>query len=110
MKPFIAGLAMMLVSISSHAAGWSAPVTIDRSFTENSDLIVIYTLEGGVYTPGCTANTWIFVANSETRRARAWATILTAQATGQKVQLWFTDTCTTWNYHEVSSIMLHRAP
>jgi hypothetical protein len=43
-----------------HAAGWSAPLTIDRSFTENSDLIVIYTLGGGVYSPGCESNTWSF--------------------------------------------------
>ncbi len=90
------------------ASGWSAPITVERAFTENSDLIAIYTAEGSVYTPGCTQNAWLFRADSETRRARAWATILTALTTGQKVQLWFTDSCTTWSYHDVTAIMLHK--
>src|SRR5688572_23207393 len=103
MKRILVAASTMLFALSAHAAGWSAPLTIDRSFTENSDLIVIYTLGGGVYSPGCESNTWIFVASSETRRARAWATILTAQANGQKVQLWFTDSCTTWSFHETTA-------
>jgi hypothetical protein len=107
MRITISALLLMMAG-SLQAAGWSSPLTIDRSFTENSDLIVIYTVEGGVYTPGCHASSWIFVASSDARRSRAWATILAAQATGQKVQLWFTDQCTTWSYHEASAIMLHK--
>jgi hypothetical protein len=99
---------LFLLAGAAHAAGWSAPLTIDRAFTEDSDMLVIYTVEGGVYTTGCLANTWIFRASSETRRARAWATILTAQATGQKVQLWFSDQCSTWSYHDTTAIMLHK--
>ena len=107
MRTTISALFLMMAG-NLQAAGWSAPLTIDRSFTENSDFIVIYTLEAGVYTPGCSANAWIFVANSDARRGRAWSTILASQATGQKVQLWFTDQCTTWSYHEASAIMLHK--
>jgi hypothetical protein len=98
----------LLLAGAAHAAGWSGPLTVDRSFTENSDLIVIYTLEGGIYTPGCQTNAWIFVASTDSRRARAWAAILSAQATGQKIQLWYTDQCAIWSYHEAASIMLHR--
>jgi hypothetical protein len=107
MRTSISALLLMMAG-TLHAAGWSAPLTVDRAFTENSDLIVIYTLDGAVYTAGCHANSWIFVASSEARRGRAWATILAAQATGQKVQLWFADQCTTWSYHEASAVMLHR--
>jgi hypothetical protein len=100
---------LMLSSGPALASGWSAPLTVERAFTENSDLIAIYTLEGSVYTPGCSANAWIFRADSETRRSRAWATVLTALTTGQKIQLWYGDSCAVWSYHEAASIMLHKS-
>lgn len=107
LKTFIA-TALLLMAGNLQAAGWTSPLTVDRVFTENSDFIVVYTVEGGTYTSGCHPNAWIFSANSDARRGRAWATLLTAQTTGQKIQLWFTDQCAVWSYHETASIMLLR--
>jgi hypothetical protein len=46
----------MIFAEPTIAAGWSAPLTVERGFTENSDLIIIYNQDGSVYTPGCAAN------------------------------------------------------
>jgi hypothetical protein len=108
MRTLLRTLALLLPAAATHAAGWTNPVTIERAFTENSDLIAVYTVESGSYTPGCSTTAFLFRADSETRRSRAWATILSALTTGQKVQFWVTDTCGTWNYHDATAVMLHR--
>jgi hypothetical protein len=107
MKRFVWGFAaLVLMSGACHASGWTGNLTVSQAFTEGpSDFLVVYT-DGGVTTPGCVAGAWIFVADSEARRGRAWATILTALTTGQKVRFWYADSCTTWSFHAASSIML----
>jgi hypothetical protein len=100
---------LLFVTGSVQAAGWSEALTVDRAFTENSDAIVIYTSGGnGAYSSGCVTHHWVFTASSETRRARAWATILTALTTGQKIQFWFTDSCAVYSFHDSSALMLHK--
>jgi hypothetical protein len=102
-------LLLLLTAGSSQAAGWSELLTVEKAFTENSDAIVIYTSGGnGAYSSGCVTHHWVFTASSETRRARAWATILTALTTGQKLQLWFTDSCAVYSFHDSSALMLHK--
>ncbi len=106
MKKTLIAMWFAFVPTVASAAGWSDPLTVEYGFVENTDLVVINTSGGGVYTPGCTANAWLFRADSDPRRARAWATVLAAMATGQRIRLWFNDTCGTWNYHDATSIML----
>jgi hypothetical protein len=102
----LGAIAAVGLPASANAAGWSEPLTITQAFVEDSDIIAIYTSGGTQNTPGCAANAWIFVASSEERRARAWATILSALMSGKKIQFWFGDTCAAWNYHKATSVMV----
>jgi hypothetical protein len=77
------------------ASTWTPPLTVERAFTEDSDLIVIYTTGASQYTAGCTANHWIFVGANEARRGRAYATLLAAIASGKKVSFRVQDECAT---------------
>lgn len=88
------------------AAGWTEPLTITAAFVEDSDLLVVYTSGGSQVTPGCTPNAWIVTAANDDRRARLWATILTALATGRKVILWRPDSCAAWNFHQATAVMV----
>jgi hypothetical protein len=106
MKKLLVATILALVSNAAFAAGWSDPLTVESAFVENSDLVVIYTSGGGAYTPGCTANAWTFRADSDARRGRAWATVMAALASGQRIRLWYNDTCGTWSFHDATSIML----
>jgi hypothetical protein len=106
---FFAAL-MLLFGLPAHAGGWSGPLTIDRIWTENSDMIAIYTTGAPVFTSGCSQNAYLFRATNDAQRARAYATLLTAIATGQRIELWYNDTCTTWSFHDVTSIMIHAPP
>jgi hypothetical protein len=106
MKKILLATILALASTAATAAGWSDPLTVEYGFVENTDLVVIYTTGGGTYASGCTPNAWIFRADSDARRGRAWATVLTALTTGQKIRLWYNDTCGTWSYHDATSIML----
>lgn len=102
----VAFAAQMFVLMPANAAGWTEPLTITQAFVEDSDLVVIYTSGGIQSTSGCAANAWIFVAATDERRARAWATILSAQMGGRKIKFWVTDTCAAWDYHKATAVML----
>jgi hypothetical protein len=103
--------AAVLISSPGYAAGWSGDLTVTSSFVEGtSDLIAVFTDGGSAYTSGCLANNWLITTTTDARRARVYATIMTALATGQKIRLWYTDTCATWSYHEATSVMLVKAP
>ena len=105
--PFLlVGLAAIPFPSLCRAGGWTPPLTVSSTFTEASDIIVVYTSDGSVYTAGCAANSWIFAADTDPRRARMYATILTAIATGKKIQFWYSDSCGTWSYHQATSVML----
>ena len=91
----------LLVAAPASAEGWTADLTISTAFTEDSDLLVVSTTDGIQSTPGCTINQWIINSASEERRARAWATVLTAIGTGKKIRFWTRNTCATWSYHDV---------
>lgn len=106
MKNIIVATILMLCCQAVMAAGWSGDLTVTATFTEDSDLIVIATSGGGVYTSGCAANAWIFTTTTDARRARAYATILAALAAGKTIKLWYTDACTTWGYHEAKSVQI----
>src|SRR4051812_5250760 len=103
-----AAVAALLIEAGvCHAAGWSGDLTVVSTITQGSDdLVIIQTTDGAGYTTGCIANYWIFTADTDARRSRAYATILTAIATGQKIRLWYTDTCTAWSYHQATNVML----
>jgi hypothetical protein len=106
MNKTLVAMCLAFISTAASAAGWSGPLTVEYAFVENSDLVVIGTSGGVVYTQGCTANFWMFRADSDARRARGWATVLSALASGQRIRLWFNDTCGTWSYHDATSIMV----
>lgn len=99
--------AFIFASAATEAAGWSNPVLVTATFTEGtSDLIVIHTDQAGALTPGCLVDRWTFLADSEARRGRAYATILAAASSGQRIRLWYNDVCGTWGYHQAASVML----
>ena len=109
MRTVFLSVLLVLATWPALASGWSAPLTVERAFTEDSDFIVIYTSNASVYTPGCSQNAWVFRGANETRRARAWATVLAALTSGQELQFWYTDACSAWSYHDATSIMLLKA-
>ncbi|MBT9494364.1 MAG: hypothetical protein IV107_18915 [Paucibacter sp.] len=88
------------------ASGWTEPLTIVSAFVEDSDYVIVYTSGGRQYVLNCGLNQWNFVANGEPRKNRAWATILTAIATGKKISFWYGDTCGVWGYHQATAVQL----
>jgi hypothetical protein len=106
MKKIFGLLALVCVSELSHASGWTAAMTITQAFTEESDMIVIYVSNSTPYGTGCDPGSWIFTGSTDARRGRVWATVLSALATGQKVQFWYSDTCSAWSYNSLSSIRI----
>jgi hypothetical protein len=105
MKHLLFTLFILIPSISN-ASGWSTDLTVEKIFTEDSDIIVIYTSGGSVYTNGCSANNWIFHGQNEDRRNRAYSTAMTALVSGKKIRFWFMDDCSSWSYHKAAAIML----
>jgi hypothetical protein len=82
---------------------------VNGAFTEgNTDLLVIYTADGGTCATGCSADRWVFT-ETDPRRARAYAALLAAVASGKKVKFWYSDTCGAWGYHQATSVMLTKA-
>jgi hypothetical protein len=107
MKTFMTLIVLLSLSGRCWADGWTPELTVTSAFTEDSDIIVVYTSDGGTYAPGCSANSWIFsITASDARRSRVWATLLTAIATGQKLSFWYTNACATWSYHNFTSIKI----
>ncbi|MFL0805491.1 MAG: DUF5992 family protein [Agarilytica sp.] len=106
MKKISFGTVLWLASMGSYSATWSPGVTVESTFTEGStDVIGISTSGGGQLTEGCLADRWIFVADSEERRGRAFSVILAAAASGKKISLWYdTENCSSWSYLKATSI------
>jgi hypothetical protein len=103
-----AALLLLFATSLSQASGWTQPMTVTSAFTETDDLIVFSTSDTTVYAPGCSAGAFIFSTSStDAQRARAWAALLTALATGQKIAVWYSDTCATWSYHLATSVKLY---
>ncbi len=103
----LAAVALLSASSPGYTAGWTGDLVITSAFTEaNTDIIAIYTSDGLVYAPGCTANAWVFPASTAARASRGYATLLTAIATGKKVNFWFADSCGVWGFHQVTSVRI----
>jgi hypothetical protein len=89
MKKSLLAMILLVASRLCDAAGWTQLMSVTSANTENDDYVFIYTSDATVYSPGCTAGSFMFSSSStDAQRARAWATILTALATGQKIYLW----------------------
>lgn len=101
-----ASIVTALGSVPANAAGWTPPLTVSSGFVEDSDYIVVYTANGTQYASGCATNAWMISGATDERKARAWATILTALASGKKVRFWYTDTCGAWTYHNATAVMI----
>jgi len=106
MKNQMMSAGLLCVSSLCHASGWTAPMTVTSAITEDDGTIVVATSDSTVYAPSCLAGYFIVSQNTDSQRARAWAAILSALATDQKIALWFGDTCATWNYHSATSVMV----
>ncbi|TQF67867.1 DUF5992 family protein [Pseudoalteromonas luteoviolacea] len=108
MKILLLGIFISLFSVKVFSNAWSPPLVVESVFTEGStDLVSIKTSGGEVYSPGCTANHWIFIADNEDRRNRAFSLAMAALASGKKVSFWYSSsTCAAWNYHKGTSIKL----
>ena len=59
MKTSIALPALLLGSSAVQAAAWTLPITVSRTLIEGSDFVVVYTSDGGQYTPGCSVDAQI---------------------------------------------------
>ena len=93
--------ASLLISTTANAAGWSNPLTIEELWSESStDIVGVTTTGGSQYSNNCLANYWLINANTDNRRDRIYSTLLAAQMAGKKVRIWYSDNCTSWNYHE----------
>lgn len=107
MKKLSVLVSALTFSAACNAGGWSGELTVTNTFTEAiTDTIAVYTTGGIVYSPGCAANAWIIPADTTARANRAYATIMTALATGKKIRFWYQDACSLWTYHGGSSVML----
>ena len=108
MKKFYFGMFALLVSSYGFSNGWSPALTVESIFTEGAtDTVSITTSGGAVYSTGCIANKWIFMADSEDRRNRAFSLVMAALASGKKVSFWYSSsTCAAWNYHQGTSVKL----
>ena len=101
-------LSLLFFSGLCNAQGWSDALTVKSTMTEGMTDLIIATTEGDtIYTTNCVANQWIFKSDAEDRRNRAYSTLMAAVASGKKVKLWYTDSCSSWNYHEATSVSLH---
>src|SRR5215471_14515456 len=81
MKKGILFFSALLLSSVSWADGWSEALTVTNVFTEgNTDYIVIYTTQASstTYGSGCSKDHWVFTGDNDARRARAYATAMTA--------------------------------
>lgn len=97
--------ASLLISTAANAAGWSDPLTIEELWTEgSSDMIGVSTSGGSQYSTNCLANAWLVSANTDSRRDRIYSALLAAQAANKKVRIWYSDNCTSWNFHEAQNI------
>ena len=100
---------LLFAAGATHAAGWSAPLTIDRSFTENSDLIVIYTLEARRVHAGCLAELMDFRReHGHTPRRALGPRSSRRSGHGTEGPTVVHGSVRDWSYHEASSIMLHK--
>lgn len=107
MKQITISIIFLLFSTISFAESWTSDLTVERVFTEGaSDLIIVYTSGGSVYSSGCLVNKWSFKADTEARRSRAYSTLISALVSGKKVNFWYADSCGPWSYHEAKSVML----
>lgn len=107
-RPLPFAIVILLATIVSTPvqAAWTAPLTVTGGFVEDSDAIIIYTSEATQYVAGCPGGRFNFVAVNDDRRGRAWATVLTALTAGRKIQLWYTNICSSSTYVDVSAIQI----
>ena len=105
---YVSASVLFALASPAFSAGWSQPLTVDRLMTEGTtDLIVVFTTGGSEYTTGCVVDAWIFEANTNDRRNRAYSMILAALAGGKQISLYYADTCGSWSYHKATSIRIH---
>ena len=82
------------------AGGWTDSLEIEKiQVYGSSDMILVYTKGGSVYTQGCEANRWQITATDAEGRNRVYSTLLAAYMSKQKVAFWYGDTCGLWSYH-----------
>lgn len=91
---------------SVYAAGWTPPLDLELVETENTDIMIVHTSDNIEHVSGCMPNHWVVLADTDARRNRIYATLLTAIVNGNQVKLWYTDTCSHWDYHGMSAVML----
>lgn len=106
MKRLIFAAGLFLLSGKCFSGAWTDPIEVDSVFTEGTtDVLAISTSDSTQLTDGCLANRWIFVADNEQRRGRGFSILMAAIASGKKVSFWYdSDSCSSWNYHKVTSI------
>lgn len=108
MTSFRVILAVILTvpALGAQASGWTEPVTIASAFVEDSDYLIVYTKESRQYAANCDGKSWHIYAANDARRSRIWATVLTAAATGKKIQFWYTDNCGVWGYQSATAVKI----
>ena len=98
----IAVAALWMAMPQAAQAQWTVEMTVTSAFVQDSDVLVVHTAGGS--NNGCASNSWVIVAANEDRRARLWATVLTALSLGKKISLWFNGGCGAFGYHQASAV------
>ena len=108
MRGLMIGLLFTFLSTSIWAGTWSEKQYVKRTFTEDSDLIIVYTDGAKEYASGCHKSSWSIKLANDQRRGRAYSTVMTALVSGKPVAFWVnTDRCGVWNYHEATAIQIY---
>jgi len=100
----IAVAALWMAMPQAAQAQWTVEMTITQAFVEDSDALVVYTAGGG--NNSCIGNSWVIYAANEDRRARLWATVLTALSLGKKIKFWFGGSCGAFGFHQASAVQI----
>lgn len=92
------------LSSLAQAQGWTDPLIVDRFIVEDNLIAVYTTGQPGSYVPGCVSGSYTIKMSTEEARNQAISILLTASTINKKVKFWYKDTCTTWNYQDISAV------
>ena len=91
------------------AEGYSNALVVEDIIAYGgSNMLVVSTSGGSVYTTGCVANSWVITSSDTQLLDRVYSTLLTAMTTNRKIKFWYKDVCGAWNYHVSENVRIYK--